>query len=264
MSLPAIVQYWHSDRPPRHVVKLLETFSRCNPGAPHLVFDEAKADEFLAQHFSARELSAFRTCAVPAMQADYFRYCAVYALGGFYSDADFECLEGVGSMLDEGSAGILFGQQKPIPGWLADAYGWPYDVGPYQAVDNGVFAFAHPRHPLLGTVIEIATANIERRIADGPPGIWLTAGPGVLTSMYLLLRLGSIDAFIRYSAGTALEPAVPVFCEIVENPARLAEMFDRVDIRPRDLRDRWVRAVPLPPQWGTVEHWWTTPGSIFR
>src|SRR5690348_1645791 len=86
-----IIQYWHSEQVPEQIAELTATFRDLNPALPHLVFSEAKAEEFIAEHFEAREVAAFRSCAVPAMQADYFRYCAALALGGIYSDVSFYC-----------------------------------------------------------------------------------------------------------------------------------------------------------------------------
>lgn len=264
-EVPSIVQYWHSERPPELIVETLTSFPEHNPALQHLVFDEATADAFIAEHFSARELTAFRSCAVPAMQADYFRYCAVFAMGGIYADADLRCVAAMRPLLDDHGGGILFGRQEPSSPAISALYRWPYAVGPYQAIGNGFFAFPQPNHPLLGAAIEIATANIEARIADGALNIWLVAGPGIFTSMYLLDRLGSIDAFIQYSAGSILEPSAHLFCEIVEDPARVEVMLDKVAIRSRSESRSWVVPVVVPrPESGADVHWQRFAGSIFK
>jgi hypothetical protein len=111
--------------------------------------------------------------------------------------------------------------------------------------------------------IEIATANIERRVADGGRGVWLTAGPGIFTSMYLLRRLGSVDAFIRYTADTILAPSAPMFCEIVGDVMTVESLLDRVTIRPRSESHGWARPVVGPPS-ERVNGWRTVRESIFR
>src|SRR5262245_58559666 len=104
-----IFQYWHSTDVPSYLSPLLDSFRKTNPSASYRLFDEAAADQFIATHYSAREVKAFRTCAVPAMQSDYFRYCAVLASGGAYSDADMLCVANLESLLAyEFKEGALF------------------------------------------------------------------------------------------------------------------------------------------------------------
>lgn len=261
---PVIAQYWHSKQRPKPIEDAFASFREHNPDLHHLAFDESKADAFLAEHFSRRELGAFRACAVPAMQADYFRYCAIFTLGGVYADADLQCIRELRPLLERPCDGILFGRQGPLTAAQAARYSWPHEVGPYLAVGNGFFVFPEAHHPLLATAIEIATTNIERRVADGARGVWLTAGPGIFTSMYLLQHLGSIDAFIRYTAGSVLEPSATVFCEIVEGTAVIDGLLGGVAIRPRDESRAWIRPVKVARKAGTAAHWWTYGGSIFR
>lgn len=258
-----IIQYWHDESVPDRIGELVRTFGERNPDLRHAIFNRSEAEAFIASHFSEREVAAFRACAVPAMQADYFRYCAVFVGAGIYADADLRCLTSLRALLDE--PGVLFGRHGVRRELVRMLYGWPYELGPYQAVGNGFFAFREVHHPLLSTAIEIATANIEQRIADGPRGVWLTAGPGIFTSMYLLRRLDSVDAFIRYSAGTVLEPSARLFCEIVEGPARLEPLFAGVAIRPRAESYTWARPVEVPrPPSGPRVHWMKFKGSIFN
>lgn len=106
--LPPIIQYWDSGSPPEEVAELIETFREHNPDTPHLVFSESEAERFIAEHFGPREVEAFRACALPAMQADYLRYCAVFALGGIYADADCECHRALQPLVDRSEGGHLF------------------------------------------------------------------------------------------------------------------------------------------------------------
>jgi hypothetical protein len=256
-----IIQYWHSERPPERIRAGLTSFAEINPALRHLVFDESTADAFIAEHLSAREAAAFRACAVPAMQADYFRYCAVLVLGGLYADADLRCVADVRPLIQR-AGGTLFAREKPSER-AAALLRYPYRVGPYCDVDNSPFAFRDPGHPLLELAVEIATANIENRVADGIQGVWLTAGQGVFTSMYLLDRLGSVDAFLDYVDGTALEPSAGLFCEVVGGHPTVADALTGVDIRLRQERDAWVSPLSGPKP-GEQPHWIAFEGSIFR
>lgn len=262
---PPIIQYWHDPQPPEVVSEALASFEQHNPGRPHLIFDRDRAETFIGDHFSPLEVEAFRTCALPAMQADYFRYCAVFVLGGVYVDADFRCAADISQLANaDGCEGLLFGRPDPVSEPVAAALG-PYRVGPYRALNNEVFAFNRPGHPLLKLALEVATANIQYRVADGPRGIWLTTGPGIFTSMYLLHELGSTDAFLEYCRGRVLEATAPLFYEIVGDSARLARMLDDVRIRPRGDLENWLERVDLSSALAnTGGHWTKLRGSIFQ
>lgn len=164
----AISQYWHASDPPDGVRAAVASFADCNPGCEHRVYDESAAEDLIVENLGARHAEAFRACAIPTMQADYFRYCAVYVRGGLYVDADMRCVRESRLLPpDPRVRGVLFGRHEPIPERETQAYSWPYPVGPYRAVGNGMFAFRAPGDPLLELVIELATVNIEHRVADG-------------------------------------------------------------------------------------------------
>lgn len=261
-SVPVLVQYWHEPTPPGQVAEALASFKAKNPAMEQLVFDESSAKAFIAEHCGGREAAAFDACAVPAMQADYFRYCAVYALGGVYADANFVCRGSLAGMIEGSERGTLFARGEPVPATLATMYNWPYAVGQFRAVTNGLFGFRSPDHPLLGLAVQAATANIEDRVADGPVGVWVAAGPGIFTSIYLLWQLGSIDAFIEYSVGSVIEPSARLLCEVVDDYTRIARMWGGVRIRPLERRGDW--AIKARRQGGPGAHWLGTSGSIYR
>lgn len=256
-----LIQYWHEERLPGHAAETLGSFRKHNPRMEQLVFDESSAEELIEARYGPREAAAFRACAVPAMQADYFRYCAVHALGGLYADATFHCRSGLEWLLDGPGEGVLFGRQDPVPSWLTAVYNWRYPVGPYRAVTNSMFGFRAHGHPLLELAIEASTANIENRVANGPVGVWVTAGPGVFTSLYLLHELGSIDAFLEYSVDSVIEPSAPLLCEVVGDYGRLAGAWDGIAIRPlaeREALGAKSKDRPMGNSWIRVK------GSIFR
>jgi glycosyl transferase-like sugar-binding protein len=257
---PRLVQFWHEEPVPDDVAETLASFGKHNPGMEQLVFDEAAAGTFIAEHRGPRAAAAFGTCAVPAMQADYFRYCAVHALGGVYADANFHCLGSLEGLTEGGAGGTLFGREDPLPSRLAAAFNWPYPVGPFRAVPNGLFGFRAPGHPLLELAIDAATANVEARLGEGSVGVWLTTGPGIFTSAYLLRELGSFDAFTRYARGTVLEPVAPLFCEVVGTYSRIAGAWDDVEIRPLGQSEALVTKEGRPG----ISSWRGLEGSLFR
>lgn len=260
-----LTQYWHAGEPPEPIVELLATFPRHCPRLRQTVFDESTADAFIAAHFSAREVAAFRACALPTSQADYLRYCAGYILGGFCLDADVRCRGDVCELIDGAERGIVFGQTRPLPDWIERAFGWPYSVGRYRALVNGAYGFLRARDPLMGLAVEVATANVESRLGEGVKGVWLTTGPGVFTSIYLLHRLGSLDGFLDYTKDTALEPGAALFCEVVEDPARADSALSGLDIAPvEELEAGLLQHVGIPRPGGGVRHWSGSESGIFR
>ena len=164
-----LTQYWDAEPVPAEIAALMKTYAERNPGLLYRSFSRDSAENFISEHFSPRQLAAFRLCAVPAMQADYFRYCAVLAGGGFYADADTICTAALSPLLGEAEDGVLFQREN-------------------RNVVNGCFAFREPGHPLLATVLEIATVGIERRISES---VWITTGPGIFTFLHLLTELNA-------------------------------------------------------------------------
>jgi hypothetical protein len=264
VSKRIVIQYWHNEERPLEVVELMATFTARNPDLRHMVFDFAGAEHFIQQHFSVREVEAFRACALPTMQSDYLRYCAGFVLGGLCIEADARCLGDLGSLFDRSPRGTVFGQRDAPAPWIARIAGWPYTVGPYRTLVNGIFLFAKPGDPLLELAIEIATANIEARVGEGPAGVWLNTGPGVFTSIYLLHELGSFDAFLGYARDTVLAPSAKLFCEVVGDRQRVDRTFEGLDLMPVEEVGRWAEHVGVPRSAPGVSHWSQAAGSIFR
>lgn len=243
-----IVQYWHSEDVPEEIERLTATFRERNPGRPHHLFCEREAEEFIAAHFSPREVAAFRACAVPAMQADYFRYCAIHVMGGIYADVDFHCLRPLDDLLETAERGWLF---KTVP--------------PGNLI-NGFFLFSAPGHPLPRMAVEVATANIERR---QPNSVNMTTGPVVFIGLHALSRLGSIEAGRR----TAAELEMKEFGEIIltaigHDYGRLAAAFEGVRVTPLDAVADYIGPPPEPPSYKASDaHWinWHDSGAtIYR
>ena len=247
-----IFQFWDSEPAPAEVAELLASVRELNPASPHLLFDRERAEQFIAEHLTRREVAAFRACAVPAMQADYFRYCAVLVRGGIYVDADFRCVGPLRPLLGEAEQAKLFERVG-----LRRARLW---VQPYPTVMNSVFAFRSPGHPLLRLALDVATANVERRQAEN---VWAATGPGIFTSLRLLADLGSAAAFRERAGGDWLAPTAGTVCEVVGDPARAAAAFAGVGIGPEaEARARLAVASRLPYKF-TEAHWHRWRTSIY-
>jgi hypothetical protein len=158
-----LFQYWDSEEIPADIDALLRSYQAHNRHMQYRCFNRTEAAAFIGEHFGQRQIKAFNRCAVPAMRADYFRYCAVLARGGFYADADSLCTGPLDSMLPADADVVLFRR------------------GPAKPVVNGIFGYRFPNNALLATALEIATTNIENRIANN---VWVATGPGIFSALY--------------------------------------------------------------------------------
>lgn len=258
-----ISQYWDTAEVPPYVQELCSSFRDLNPELRHRVFSEAGAEGFIENRFGPREVAAFRGCAVPSMQSDYFRYCVVLALGGIYADADFHCIRSLSPLLEGPQLGEIFLGPTPLTVGGKDA----------TRVWSGFFAFKEPGHPFLELALEIATANMEERIAERVwpagekvvEGIWLTVGPGIFSLMRFLRDWGSFDALTGAAAGTDAEPFAELLCEVVEDYDRIVEAFHGMRVSSFDDMETWIaRPHRELPYKATEVHWKNVTTSIFR
>jgi Glycosyltransferase sugar-binding region containing DXD motif len=258
-----IGQYWDTENTPGYIEDLFGTFRVHNPDFNHLIFSEAGTERFIAEHFGPRELAAFRACAVPSMQSDYFRYCFGLALGGVYADADYRCVRPLRPLLDRLEEGEIFlgRAERPLNGRRM------------RLVWSGFFAFRQPGHPFLRLALDIATANLEARIPEQvwPVGemvvesIWLTVGPGVPTLMRFIYEWGSLDAFVEGVKGSPAEPFAELYCEVIGDYQRIVEAFKGVRVSPYETMMTWIGKPEFPlPYKQTDVDWHNVKTAIFR
>jgi mannosyltransferase OCH1-like enzyme len=242
-NLP-IIQYWHSPEIPGEVAELTATFRDRNPELRYLLFDEAAAETLIAEHLTAREVAAFRSCAVPAMQADYFRYCAILVLGGVYADVGFQCLRPLQTLIETADEGMLF-TRKP-------------------QIINGFFLFKGPGHPFLRLVLDVATANIEKRVAETVNKV---TGPWIFTGLEFIHRAGSLEAVRRMIIGEDGERLANPALDVIEDYTRVDTAFEGVRIAPMELAGKWIARPLAQLQYKQSEtRWvgWHRRGNIFR
>ncbi len=150
-----LFQYWDTGDPPADVAPLIEGLRRDNPEHDHRLFDRDAAAWLILKHFGERHRRAFDDCAVPAMQADLFRLCALVRYGGIYVDADCCSLHPLASLLAATPRNLMV----TLDGYLT----------------TGVMVFRGPGDPFLRAVLDLVLDNIEQRrfknvyISTGPP-----------------------------------------------------------------------------------------------
>jgi Glycosyltransferase sugar-binding region containing DXD motif len=258
-----IGQYWDSEEVPADVAALIATFRDLNPDFRHRVFSEAGTERFLAERFGPREVAAFRACAIPSMQSDYFRYCFLLAFGGVYADADYRCVASLRSLLDDSAGGELFLGPRT------------HDLNGHETrrMFSGLIAFRQPGHPFLRVALDIATANMEARVAERiwpvgehvVPAIWMTVGPGILTAMRFLREWGSFETFLERIAGTLAEPFGELYCEAIGDYDRIVEAFEGVRVSPYESMFAWIDQAEDPLAYKKTDvHWHNVKTEIFR
>jgi hypothetical protein len=240
---PSIVQYWHDESIPDYIAGLLRTFGEQNPELRHMVFSRERAAEFIARHFGARESAAFQACAVPAMQADYFRYCAVLALGGVYCDADVECVAPLRQLVPPAGRGRLFRGRR-------------------RNVINGVFAFGSPGHPFLELALEVATANIEVRRFDT---VYYTTGPPIFMALTYMQASAPPSAFTGVGVSIQFGQVIGAYCETIGDLERVDSAFETIELVEPSAQDAFIRSPETAlPYKRSATHWVDFDGPIFQ
>jgi mannosyltransferase OCH1-like enzyme len=156
-----LFQYWDTGEPPEDVAECIQSVRDLNPEFDHQLFDRNSAAFFIGKRIGHREREAFSALAMPAMQADYFRLCALWAKGGLWIDADERCIRPFKTMLAEAPNG--------------------YVSMFFNLLQASPLYFPAPGSPFLRAVIELATRHIEARMAG--QSYWVT-GPAVLNHIW--------------------------------------------------------------------------------
>ena len=245
MAKPKLVQYWDGAEPPAEVRQWVDGFRLLNPEYDHTLYDEAGAERFIAQHLGPREVAAFRACAMPAMQADYFRLCAIITHGGLYIDADNQCLRPLASLLD------------PVPHSLMLTW--------TGLINNAFMMFRAPGNLFLRACLALATENVEQRRFTVEN---TSTGPGVVNAVRAVLDPAAIpemsaayDNVVCRSWG--FTELVEHARNLVEPTPALHEAFSSLSLLHTLATNTWIGANP-PAYKATDRHWVNWKGEIYR
>jgi alpha 1,6-mannosyltransferase len=152
------------------------SFERLNPYHTYMFFTDAQAEEFVRQHMPPDIIHAYEIMPLPVLKADYFRYIAIYVLGGVYSDIDTECLRPIDKWADHHS-NVSF-----IVGVEAEGPIWKTHVARPLQLCQWTFA-SMPKHPILKRMIDNIAKQTDKFI-DGKLNISVVldwTGPGLWT-----------------------------------------------------------------------------------
>ncbi len=234
-----LIQYWDTGDPPDDVAGWVDGFRVMNPEMEHRLYSRDDAAWFIKKRLGQRHLKAFEACAVPAMQADYFRLCAVWLRGGLYLDADFRCVAPVSGLLASFSGDMM-------PLW-------------HRSLINNVILCPTPRNPFLGAALELSTRNIVGRLfRDLLPmqSVTAIAGPDVYNAIWsAALPDDERREWERPDVKAVLAP------ELVT--AQVRDALERVAMPPVGSLRKWLGWVN-PSYQETERHWLRWAGPIYN
>ncbi len=114
-----------------------------NPEFEYVLFDDVRIEQFIESEFPQYR-SVFESFPARIQRYDFFRYLAVYRLGGFYFDTDVFLAAGLEDLL-QFSCVFPF-EHLSLHDFLWSEYGMDWEIGNY--------AFgAAPGHPFLKAII---------------------------------------------------------------------------------------------------------------
>ncbi|MCZ8131114.1 MAG: glycosyltransferase [Steroidobacteraceae bacterium] len=207
-----IVQIWGGGGEPPLLGRAAATNLRLlNPGYEYRLFDDAGMRAYLDRNFPEYR-ATFESFPRPIQRYDFFRYLAIYGLGGFYFDFDVLLAESLDGLL--GQRCVFPFERLTWTDYLRRRHAMDWEIGNY--------AFgAVPGHPfLLATIRNCARAQREPAWRDA-----------VTRSLPRLLR---DDLAVIYATGPGM--ASRTLAEYVQDDP-VTVLF------PPDVRDRgtWGR-----------------------
>jgi len=240
-----LYQYWDTPEPPDEVAAWIEEFRVMNPEMQHRLYDRDAASWFIGKHIGQRERKAFEACAVPSMQSDYFRVCAVKKSGGAYVDADYRSLQNLSGLLQGAPHGML--------------QSWDGELV------HGFMMIRRSDDPFIDACIKICTLNVESRDV---PNAYTATGPGVLNALQAVLKPERAPALLaKFDNMLQHDWLFPVVVERARREitvtSNLVQALDAITlISKRDLRP-WLGKTD-PPYKHTERHWMNWRGPMYR
>ncbi len=232
-----LFQYWDTGQPPDEVAGWIEGFRVKNPNLEHRLYDRDTASWFIRKNLGPREQRAFDACAVPSMQANYFRLSAVLTKGGFYADADLQCLESL----------------KSLRGLSSDALLLVWN----GAMTNSFLMFRQRQDPFLAACLTLATENIEARRFDTS---YASTGPAILNAIRAALDPSWMEAMHREDA--VCRELKALAHGSVARPKEVRESIAALTLTHFLAADRWI-GTEQPAYKTTSRHWLNWKGSIY-
>jgi len=144
LQIPSrIIQTAKSRRLPLLEQAAVANLKGLNPDFEHRLFDDAEVNAFVQAEFP-QHFNLFQSFPHRIQKYDFFRYLAVFRLGGFYFDLDVFLARGLDEL--RAHSCVFPFEELTLNRCLRCEYGMDWELGNY--------AFgAAPGHPFLGAVI---------------------------------------------------------------------------------------------------------------
>ena len=154
-----------------------------NPGWDHRLYDDQAIEQFISEHYSAEFLAAYLRIKPEygAARADFFRYLAIYRLGGVYLDIKSRFTRPIDEVIC-GNEQFVISQWRNREGQVHQGFGLHRELA---HVSGGEFQQWHiiaaPGHPFMRAVILAVLSNIDRyspwNYGVGRIGVFRLTGP---------------------------------------------------------------------------------------
>jgi inositol phosphorylceramide mannosyltransferase catalytic subunit len=140
-----IIQIWGGGSDlPLHARASAVNLRLLHPEFEYILFDDKRMEEFVDKNFPEyrRVFISFR---FPIQRYDFFRYLAIYQLGGFYFDTDVFLATGISDLLDFGC--VFPFEELTESAFLREEHGMDWQIA--------IYGFgAVPEHPFVRAIIE--------------------------------------------------------------------------------------------------------------
>lgn len=146
--------YWADDAPSQSVKSVVEKWQQMCAGWNVSLYSRTTAHAFLKSHFGQDISDAFLSCAIPAMQSDFFRVFWAISEGGVYSDITFV----------PKAEPLFFAVERSltVPTWN------------HGRIVNGIF-YATKGSSALQRLADVILETVTQKDQDN---VWLATGPG--------------------------------------------------------------------------------------
>lgn len=240
-----LFQYWDTPDPPDEVAAWIEGFRTRNPEFDHRLYHRDSASWFIRKHFGEREQRAFDACAVPSMQSDYFRYCAIERSGGLYADADYQSREPLEHLLSRAPHALVLE-------WRGQWVG-------------GLMMFREAHDAFVRACLELTTRTIEARQFDNA---FTATGPGVINAIRMLLDPASEADIMAgldnpYGRTWAFPELAKSARENIEVTPALKAAFEAITVLHHLEVERWI-GTDQPAYKKTARHWLNWRDDIYE
>jgi inositol phosphorylceramide mannosyltransferase catalytic subunit len=131
-----------------------------NPGFEYLFFDDQDVERFIDQEFPQHR-ALFDAFPFRIQKYDFFRYLAVYRLGGFYFDLDVFLAKGLNDLCAHGC--VFSFEELSVHRFLHEQHGMDWEIANY--------AFgAAAGHPFMASIIDNCVR--AQREPSWPQAMW--------------------------------------------------------------------------------------------